>query len=67
MVRSSGDNEGRWCVPYLVSVLHSSLLPLFRHVFDSGFRRREREKQGLMRVENVSNVVVGRCTVASFL
>ena len=59
VVRNSEDNEERSCVPCLVSVLHSSLLPLFRHVFDSGFRRRGREKQGLVRVENVSNVVVG--------
>ena len=59
VVRNSEDNEERSCVPCLVSVLHSSLLPLFRDVFDSCFRRRGREKQGLVRVKNVSNMVVG--------
>ena len=59
VVRKSGDNEERWCVLCLVSVFRSSLLSFFRHVFDSGFRRRGREKQGLVRVENFSNVVVG--------
>ena len=62
VVMNSEDNEERSCVPCLVSVLHSSLLPLFRDVFDSCFRRRGREKQGLVRVKNVSNMVVGvRC------
>ena len=59
VVRNSEDNEERSCVPCLVSVLHSSLLPIFRHVFDSGFRRRGREKQGLVRVENVANMALG--------
>ena len=58
VVRNSGDNEERWCVLCLVSVFRSSLLSFFRHVFDSGFRRCGREKQGLVRVENVANVVV---------
>ena len=59
VVRNSGDNEERWCVLCLVSVFRSSLLSFFRHVFDSGFRRCGREKQGLVRVKNVSNMVVG--------
>ena len=58
VVWNSGDNEDRWCVICLVSVFRSSLLSFFRHVFDSGFRCRGREKQGLVRVENVANVVV---------
>ncbi len=46
-VRNSGDNEERWCVLCLVSVFRSSLLSFFRHVFDSGFRRRGRENKAL--------------------
>jgi hypothetical protein len=58
VVRNSGDNEERWCVLCLVSVFRSSLLSFFRPVLDSGFRRRGREKQGLVRVENFANVFV---------
>ena len=46
------------CSLSCVFFFRSSLLFFFRHVFDSGFRRRGREKQGLVRVENVANVVV---------
>ena len=53
-VRNSEENEERSCVSCVVSVLHACLMPLFRHVFDPGFRRRRREKQGLVRVENVA-------------
>ncbi len=63
MLRNSEENEERSCVSCVVSdtvsVLHACPLPLFRHVFDPGFRRRRREKQGLVRVENVANVALG--------
>jgi hypothetical protein len=59
VVRNSEDNVEMSCVYCVVSVPHASLLPLFRHVFDPGFRRRRREKQGLVCVENVANVALG--------
>jgi hypothetical protein len=59
VVRNSEENVEMSCVYCVVSVLHASLLPLFRHVFDPGFRRRRHEKQGLVRVENVANVALG--------
>jgi hypothetical protein len=57
--RSSEDKEGSCCVPCVVCVLPSSLLPLFQHIFGFLFRRRARRNQGLVCVENVANMALG--------
>ena len=58
-VRISEDNEGSCCVPCVVCVFPSSLLPLFQHIFGFLFRRRARRNQGLVCVENVAKMALG--------